>query len=112
MKEFEIPMIDQYFFLFIGEDDYYKWLEKAKKENLEYIYEEQCTGLTGGTTSGRFIWIGNSKDDNLIYHEISHYLHWLYNLMACPSENEFKSYISAWVHSEIFKYINQMDNKA
>lgn len=108
MKEFKIPMIDQSFFIYIGEDDYYTWVKHVKKEVPRYLVDDECTGLTGGSTADRLIWLGNSGDEILIYHELSHYFHFLFNEMACSEENEFKAYISSWVHSEVFKYIEEL----
>jgi hypothetical protein len=107
MKEFKIPMIDQSFFLYIGEDDYYKWAEKVKKELPKYPVDDNCTGLTGGFSTDHLIWLGNSHDKNLIYHELAHYFHYLFEHIGINAENEFKAYITAWIYCEVFEYINK-----
>ena len=111
MKEFKIPLIDQSFILFIGEDDFVKFAQQAKKEYPDaYKYDgeilnEECLGLTGGFTVNRLVWIGNSHDKNLIYHELSHMLHSLYEQINAAEENEFKAYLSAHIYCEVFDYI-------
>lgn len=114
MKEFKIPMIDQSFILFIGEDDFKNYAKQVKKEYPDaYKYDDdilnkECAGLTGGSTVHRLVWIGNSKDKNLIYHELSHMLHSLYLEINATDENEFKAYLSAWVYCEVFNYIDEI----
>ncbi len=114
MKEFKIPMIDQSFILFIGEDDFVKFAQQAKKEYPDaYKYEdeiikEECAGLTGGFTVHRLVWIGNTHDKNLIYHELSHMLHSLYLEINAVEENEFKAYLSAYIYCEVFNHIDEI----
>ena len=112
MKVFKIPLIDQTFTLYIGEDDFIKYAKQVKKEYPDAykygdeILNEECAGLTGGFTVHRLVWLGNSHDKNLIYHELAHMLHSLYEQINATEENEFKAYISAWVYCEVFKYIS------
>jgi len=114
MKEFKIPLIDQSFILFIGEDDFIKYAKQAKKEYPDaYKYDddiinEECAGLTGGNTVHHLVWIGNSKDKNLIYHELSHMLHSLYEQINATEENEFKAYLSAYIYCTVFEYIEEL----
>lgn len=114
MIEFEIPLIDQSFILYIGENDFVKFAKQVKKEYpdaYEYndeIINEECEGLTGGFTVHRLVWIGNSYDKNLIYHELSHMLHSLYLEINATEENEFKAYLSAYIYCAVFKYIEEL----
>lgn len=117
MKEFIIPMIDQSFILYIGEDDFIKFAKQAKKEYPDaYEYESEilneiCEGLTGGKTVHRLVWIGSSKDKNLIYHELSHMLHSLFLEINATDENEFKAYLSAYIYCEVFEYIDGINGE-
>lgn len=43
------------------------------------------------------IYVENMKQRDILFHELSHYLEWLYDYLSCTNESEFKACLMAYI---------------
>ena len=52
-----------------------------------------------------YIFVEDTRNSEVLFHEISHFLDWLYGKLNCQYESEFKACLMAHVMSKYFRII-------
>ncbi len=105
MKKFEIPLIEKTFYIYVGKDEWEKYKKDVIKEGGETKPDALWPGKNAGQADGGWIWIDNTKDKNLIYHELSHLIDDVMVLIN-TKDREFRAFITAWVNDTVLKWSN------
>jgi len=102
MTTFTIPLIGKIFYIYVGKKEWHKYRIDVSKEDSK-IDMGEYPGEDSGRSNGGWIWIDNTKDKNLIYHELSHLIDDVMELIN-SHDKEFRAYISAWIYDSVLRW--------
>ena len=95
----KIPLIDIKLFINIGNEGLKEYNKQIK--DIEEAWSNRSNVL--GLQYTNHIYIENFNDNEVIFHEVTHFLEWLYEYIGCKDESEFKAYIGGYVIDKILK---------
>ena len=110
MKRIKVPLIEKQVEIYVGLNEYDKWKNQCIKHGcrdpeLFMNMENADVHEDSGKTWGGFIWIGDSKNTNTIFHEVQHVISNIQNLIMNDPEEEFSAYIAGYINEKVFEWI-------
>jgi hypothetical protein len=100
VKQFKIPLVDKAISIYIGDEEYKKYITFTTKLGFEEP-DDESTGLAAGSV----IWVKDINNKNVLFHEIQHALDALFEDMGFTGESEFKAYVAGHVLSKVYEWL-------
>lgn len=111
MKKFCIPIVDKDIYIYVGKEEYVKFIKAIKSEGAVFKDGEEIEDdPSGGRCYGSWIWYEDLGDINTIAHELSHFLD---NLFATIGSNdtEFRAYVTGYVMEKVLLWSFEQNKK-
>ena len=99
----DVPFVEHRIFFYYGKKGREQFNKHIKHKLPEWIDDSENDGLQ----FENFIYVEDLLNVKVLYHEISHYLGYLYELLSCTEEPEFKAYLMGDVINNILEEINK-----
>ncbi len=100
MRIIDIPFADHKLMLYIGKKSRNSFCSQVHLDHPEWKDDINCDGMH----FNNHIFIEDEKDKNILLHELSHYLEWLYDELSCKNELEFKACLFSDIIRSVFKW--------
>lgn len=98
MKEFKFPMNIPTLRIFVGLKEWEGYKTFAD------VDEEEAPGKGEGRTTANTIWV-EELEWEILFHEICHYLDFVYFIKDIPTELEYRADIAGMVNSTVVQWV-------
>lgn len=106
VKRFRVPLVNRIVTLYAGRKAYGQWVKAIKAHGCDEAVSPNPS--SSGRCWGGWAWVSDIEDSETVFHELSHVLSNLYNVLGCEDEEEFRAYISGHLLGQVYTFLRKI----